>query len=161
MAEVGGELQEVVVATASEAAASCPGLAEGVYLVGSGNTGAASTFFTLGAAYSAVMLASAFAYRVPAEGWRPEGWVEPSKKEDEEEEAATKSSAAAAASPMVTQNHVHIDTALRTPQFWLLWATLGLNVTAGIGVLGVAKTMMGEIFGTTLPHIVDGAFAAT
>jgi len=34
-------------------------------------------------------------------------------------------------------------------------------VTAGIGVLGVAKTMMTEIFGTTLPGIVDGAFAAT
>ena len=36
-----------------------------------------------------------------------------------------------------------------------------LNVTAGIGVLGVAKTMMSEIFGTTLPNIADAAFAST
>ena len=46
--------------------------------------------------------------------------------------------------------------ALRTPQFYLLWIMLCFNVTAGIGVLGVAKTMMTEIFGTTLPQIVDG-----
>ena len=42
-----------------------------------------------------------------------------------------------------------------TPQFWQLWLNLGLNVTAGIGVIGVAKTMIGDIF------MVDGAFAAT
>jgi len=35
------------------------------------------------------------------------------------------------------------------------------DVTAGIGVLGVAKTMMGEIFGTTLPTVVTSSFAAT
>lgn len=38
---------------------------------------------------------------------------------------------------------------------------LCFNVTAGIGVIGVAKTMMNEIFGTTLPAIVNGTFAAT
>jgi len=36
-----------------------------------------------------------------------------------------------------------------------------LHVTAGIGVLSVAQTMMTEIFGTTLPKIVDSGFAAT
>ena len=62
---------------------------------------------------------------------------------------------------MMTRNHVDIDQALKTRQFYQLWIVLCFNVTAGIGVLGVAKTMMTEIFGTTLPHIVDGAFAAT
>jgi len=62
---------------------------------------------------------------------------------------------------MISKNHVHIDQALKTRQFYQLWIVLCFNVTAGIGVLGVAKTMMGEIFGTTLPGIVDGAFAAT
>jgi MFS family permease len=56
---------------------------------------------------------------------------------------------------------VDIDTALKTPQFYQLWLVLCMNVSAGIGVLGVASTMMSEIFGTTLPGIVDGAFAAT
>src|SRR5690606_9580755 len=57
--------------------------------------------------------------------------------------------------------NVHIDQALKTPQFHQLWIVLCLNVTAGIGVLSVARTMMSEIFGTALPGIVDGAFAAT
>jgi MFS family permease len=56
---------------------------------------------------------------------------------------------------------VDIDEALKTRQFWQLWIVLCFNVTAGIGVLSVARTMMTEIFGTTLPDIVDGAFAAT
>src|SRR5690606_18468889 len=68
---------------------------------------------------------------------------------------------AQAARRMITSRDVHVDQALRTPQFYLLWIVLCFNVTAGIGVLGVAKTMMTEIFGTTLPAIVDGAFAAT
>ena len=54
-----------------------------------------------------------------------------------------------------------IDQALKTPQFYQLWIVLCLNVTAGIGVLGVARTMITEIFGTTLPQTVDTAFAAT
>lgn len=61
---------------------------------------------------------------------------------------------------MITQRNVHIDTALKTPQFWLLWTTLCCNVTAGIGVIGVAKTMIDDIFGTTLPHLVTASFAA-
>ena len=48
-----------------------------------------------------------------------------------------------------------------TPQFWLLWIILCFNVTAGIGVLGVAKTMMTDIFGSSLPAVVGGTFAAT
>ena len=42
---------------------------------------------------------------------------------------------------MITQNNVHIDQALKTPQFWQLWIMLCFNVTAGIGVIGVAKTI--------------------
>jgi hypothetical protein len=121
--------------------------AEGVYAAGTGNTGASLTFLTLGVVYFAVMMVAAFSYRVPAPGWKPSGWNPPS------EEASIKR--------MITTNDVHIDTALRTPQFWQLWVMLCFNVTAGIGVIGVAKTMMTEIFGTTLPSIVNAEFAAT
>jgi MFS family permease len=62
---------------------------------------------------------------------------------------------------MISTEDVHVDEALKTPQFYQLWIVLCFNVTAGIGVLSVARTMMSEIFGTTLPGIVDGAFAAT
>ena len=147
MAEVGGRMVEVVVATAQQAAdLAVPGQA-GVYVVGTGNTGAAETFFTLGAIYFVVMFIAAMSYRVPREGWLPKGWTPLAK------EASLKK--------MITPYNVDINRALVTPQFWLLWLVLCLNVTAGIGVIGVARTMMTEIFGTTLPGIVDGAFAAT
>lgn len=147
MAEVNGQLVEVVVASAKQLASAPVPLQEGVYVVGTGNTGAASTFFTLGVVYFIVMMIASFSYRVPREGWVPAGWTPPT--------------ADAASRKMITNNHVHIDQALRTPQFYLLWIVLCFNVTAGIGVIGVAKTMMTEIFGTTLPLIVNSAFAAT
>ena len=62
---------------------------------------------------------------------------------------------------MMTHEHVHMDQALKTPQFYQLWIMLCFNVTAGIGMIGVAKTMIVEIFGATLPSVVDRAFAAT
>lgn len=146
LAEVAGELREVVVIGANDVAGMLVPGPEGVYLVGTGTVGAAQTFFTLGAIYFCVMIIAAFAYRVPAPGWKPQGYEAP------EEGARGK---------MITHNDVDIDQALRTPQFYQLWIVLCFNVTAGIGVLAVAKTMMTEIFGTTLPDIVDLKFAAT
>lgn len=143
-AEVAGKKVEVVVAGAADVSG---GLLEGVYVVGTGNTGAASTFVTLGLAYFVVMIAASFSYRVPAEDWKPEGWTPPVE--------------GASSKKMITQHNVDIDEALKTRQFYLLWIVLCFNVTAGIGVIGVAKTMMSEIFGSTLPSIVDGSFAVT
>ena len=146
-AEVGGELREVVVVGANEVAQMVIPGPEGVYLVGTGSVGVAETFFTMGVIYFVVMMIAAFSYRLPAPGWQPAGWTPPDEAHAEKR--------------MMTRNHVDIDQALKTRQFYQLWIVLCFNVTAGIGVLGVAKTMMTEIFGTTLPHIVDGAFAAT
>jgi MFS family permease len=133
---------EVVIASAAQAAQM--GGEAGVYVVGTGNTGAAQTFLMLGVAYFIVMILASFQYRVPAPNWKPAGW-QPKP----------------AASGLVTQNNVHIDQALKTPQFWQLWIMLCFNVTAGIGVIGVAKTMMSEIFGTVMPLVVTAAFAST
>ena len=145
-AEVAGVLQEVVVAGAAEVRdMTMPG-PEGVYLVNSGSSGVAETFFIIGLIYLVVMLLAAFSYRLPAEDWKPEGWQEP----DADQRHA-----------LISGNDVDIDQALKTPQFYQLWIVLCLNVTAGIGVLGVARTMITEIFGTTLPGTVDTAFAAT
>ncbi len=146
-ADIAGQLQEVVVIGANEVAGMIVPGPEGVYLVGTGSTGVALTFVTLGAAYLIVMLVAAFSYRVPPADWQPAGWVPP--------DAARRSKR------MISEQNVHIDVAHKTPQFWQLWIVLCFNVTAGIGVLSVAATMMTEIFGTTLPNIVDGAFAGT
>ena len=146
-AEVAGELKEVVIIGANDLAGMIIPGPEGVYVVGTGSTGVTQTFVALGIIYFVVMLIAAFAYRVPAEGWQPKGWIPPDPVK--------------AAKRMITHRDVDIDQALKTRQFYQLWVILCLNVTAGIGVLGVAKTMMSEIFGSTLPTIVDGAFAAT
>ena len=147
MAMVGDQLREVVIVGANDVASMIVPGPEGVYVAATGTVGAAQTFFSLGAIYFVVMMIAAFSYRVPAVGWKPTGW-EPPSAEDEQ-------------SAMITAHDVDINEALKTPQFYQLWIVLCFNVTAGIGVLAVAKTMMTEIFGTTLPGTVDIEFAAT
>ena len=51
---------------------------------------------------------------------------------------------------MITTRHVHVHEAWKTPQFWLLWGVLCLNVSAGIGVIGIASPMIQEVFGGQL-----------
>ena len=119
----------------------------GVYVVGTGSAGVAQTFLLFGVVYFLVIMVSAFLYRVPVPEYKPRGW-EPPADED-------------SGKRMISQKDVHMDQALRTPQFYQVWAVLCLNVTAGIGIISVAKTMMTEIFSNALPGIVDVTFAAT
>src|SRR5690606_20505221 len=102
--------------------------------------GVAPTFLVMGVLYFISMMIGACAIRIPAPDWKPEGWTPP----------ATQSN-------MISRNHVHIDQALKTPQFWLLWWALTLNVTAGIGVLGQASVMIQESFkGAITPAAAAG-----
>ena len=103
------------------------------YFKTSTSVGAWQTFLTMGAIYFFFMMVGAFRYRLPPAGWRPEGWTPPSE---------TKT--------MITQHHVHLKDAHKTPQFWLIWWVLCLNVSAGIGVIGMASPMLQEIFGGKL-----------
>ena len=144
--EISGNLTEVVIVSANDIAKMIVPGDPGVYIVGTGSSGAAQTFLFLGIVYFIVMTIAAFSYRVPAEGWTPKGWTPPKDKEK---------------TKLITKNHVHIDQALKTPQFYFLWIVLCFNVTAGIGVIGVAKTMMVEIFSPSLPAIVTASFAGT
>ena len=82
----------------------------------------------MGTIYFIAMLAGAFGYRLPPPGWAPHGRTRPS--------AGGASSSA----------FVPVDVAWKTKQFWLLWAVLCLNVSAGIGVLGMASPLIREIF---------------
>ncbi len=146
MVDMGGSLREVVIVGANDVANMLVPGEQGVYLVGTGTVGVSQAFCALGAIYFVIMMCAAFSYRVPAEGWQPAGWQPPEEHEH---------------GSMITRHHVHIDEALKTRQFYQLWVVLCFNVTAGIGVLAVAKTMMNEIFGSTLPDIVDFGFAST
>jgi MFS family permease len=146
-AMLAGQWREVLVLSAHESAARADHAAAGVYLVGTGSTGVGETFVVLGIVYFLVMLAAALAYRLPAPDWKPEGWRPPDF--------------ALSASKMISLRHVSIGEVLKTRQFYLLWIVLCFNVTAGIGILSVAKTMMTEIFGSALPQIVTNTFAQT
>jgi MFS family permease len=92
------------------------------------------TFLVMAALYLVSMLLGAFGYRVPPTDWKPEGWTAP----------------AAGSRALVTSRHLHVNRAFGTPQFWLLWGVLCLNVSAGIGVVGMASPMLQEVFGGRL-----------
>ena len=63
-ATVAGEAKEVVVATAQDLV-NFPGAEAGVYVVGTGDTGAVATFATLGAGYFSAIMLGALLQRVP------------------------------------------------------------------------------------------------
>ncbi len=98
----------------------------------------APAFLTLGIVYAVLMALGAFVVRVPAEGWKPEGWTPP--KDD---------------GRMQTRANVSVKNAMRTPQFWLLWTVLFCNVTAGIGILEQASPMVRDFF----PNVTIAAAA--
>ena len=103
------------------------------YFKTSTDVGVWQTFLAMAAIYFFFMMVGAFRYRLPPPGWRPEGWTPPSE-----------------AKSMITQHNVHLKDAHKTPQFWLIWWVLCLNVSAGIGIIGMASPMLQEIFGGKL-----------
>jgi MFS family permease len=94
------------------------------------SVGVWQTFVCLAVIYFISMMLGAFGYRVPPTGWKPAGYTPPQ----------------AGARGMITNRHVDLHTATRTPQFWLVWWVLCLNVTAGIGIIGMASPMLQEVF---------------
>ncbi|MDI9409623.1 MAG: OFA family MFS transporter [Candidatus Pacebacteria bacterium] len=99
------------------------------------------SFFILGLIYLVFMLGGSFAYRLPPPGWRPPGWTPKT------------------GGTMMAHRPVHIKKAHRTPQFWLIWMVLAMNVSAGIGILGSASSMLQEIFGGRLIDLAAIKFA--
>ncbi|MBS7544808.1 OFA family MFS transporter [Ancylobacter oerskovii] len=106
------------------------------------SVGVWQTFLVMAGIYFVFMMAGAFGYRVPPDGWRPDGWTPPATR-----------------SKMIAVHSVHLRDAHRTPQFWLIWLVLCLNVSAGIGVIGMASPMLQEIFGGRLIGHPELAFA--
>ncbi|GAB4570099.1 MAG: OFA family MFS transporter [Rhizobacter sp.] len=96
------------------------------------DVGVVKTFVVMALVYFTFMLGGAFGYRVPPSGWKPAGWVP---------------KAADAGNGMITQRHVHVNKVWGIPQFWLVWVVLCMNVSAGIGVIGMASPMLQEVFG--------------
>jgi len=98
------------------------------------SVGVAQTFTVMAVVYFVFMMGGALAYRVPPTGWTPAGWTAPASR----------------ANVMITPHHVHVKRVWGIPQFWLVWMVLCMNVSAGIGVIGMASPMLQEVFGGSL-----------
>ena len=96
------------------------------------SVGVWQTFLTLAVIYFVYMICGSLGYRLPAAGWKPKGW---------EPKGAT---------ALITTRNVDLNVASRTPQFWYVWGVLALNVTAGIGIIGMASPLLQEVFGGRL-----------
>ena len=96
------------------------------------SVGASEALLVMAGLYTVSMLFGAWIVRVPPLGWKPAGWV-PTER----------------VSKLVTTAHVAVDTAWKTPQFWMLWVVLCMNVSAGIGILGQASPMIQDMFKVT------------
>lgn len=106
------------------------------------DVGVWQTFLVMGAIYFVFMTIGAFSYRLAPPNWRPKGWTPPDTSH-----------------AMITDHHVHLDNAHKTKQFWLIWGVLCLNVSAGIGVIGMASPMLQEIFAGKLIGMPDLSFS--
>src|SRR6202021_2819563 len=105
------------------------------------HVGVAETFLAMGAIYLVFMMVGAVLVRVPAPDWKPEGYVPPVR-----------------AAKLITTSDVYVYDALKTPQFWLIWAVLCINVTAGIGVIGQASAMSQEMFPGRVTAVAAAGF---
>jgi MFS family permease len=100
-----------------------------------------SAWMTMGILYFIFMMFGVFTIRVPADGWKPAGWTPPANQ-----------------SAMITSHNVDVNTAMRTPQFYLLWLVLALNVTAGIGILEQASPMIQDLFHGQVTAVAAAGF---
>jgi MFS family permease len=105
------------------------------------DVGAGKTFLVMSALYFLFMMFGVFAIRVPGQGWKPEGWTAPARDQR-----------------LITTHNVDVNTAFKTPQFWLLWIVLCTNVTAGIGILEQASPMIQELFKGAVGPVAAGGF---
>ncbi len=105
--------------------------------------GVAPTFIVMGIIYLLFMQFGVWTIRVPANDWKPAGYI------PNEEHSA-----------LITTGNVSADNAIKTPQFWLLWVVLLCNVTAGIGVLETASPLIQETFSDAAMGAGRGVTAA-
>jgi len=107
-------------------------------------SGIAESFLVHGVVYAVFMSLGWLLIRLPTQGWRPAGW-DPST---------------VAARSLVTTANVSARNAIRTPQFWLLWVVLCLNVTAGIGILERAAPIFTDFFKGSATPVAFATVAA-
>ncbi|MFD8495020.1 OFA family MFS transporter [Amycolatopsis sp. NPDC059657] len=140
-----------------------PGMATGIAIMGFGGgaliaspwsnqmlgaapwtTGTIATAFLVhGLVYAVFMTLGILLVRVPADDWKPDGWV---PKTDH-------------GHVLISKGNVSAANAIKTPQFWCLWVILCFNVTAGIGILEKASPMITDFFKQTSTPVLAASAA--
>jgi MFS family permease len=105
------------------------------------DVGVGKTFLVMGALYFCFMMLGVFMIRVPRADWQPENWTAPVKPQG-----------------LISTHDVDVSTAVRTPQFYLLWIILCVNVTAGIGIIEQASPMIQDLFHGMITPVAAGGF---
>jgi OFA family oxalate/formate antiporter-like MFS transporter len=100
----------------------------------------ATTFYIFGVVFLVLCTASAMLFKNPPQGWLPAGF-KPS--------SSTTSAA----------DSFSIGEAITTPQWWMLWAMLFLNVSAGLGLLSQLSPMAQAVVGKNEPNLDLAALA--
>ena len=129
-------LSQVVATAADIKVSGYDDLLAGVYVVNSGSTGVAETLGTMGLFYGLSMASLAFVFKLP------------------------KSSPVTAPNAQVTSFNISLENAMKSPQFWIMYAAFGFSITGSYGILSSGKLMMSESFGNTLHNVVTPAFSA-
>jgi OFA family oxalate/formate antiporter-like MFS transporter len=96
------------------------------------SSGVSLTFYIWGAIFLVLVPAAAQLFKNPPQGWLPAGFT-PSAK--------TTSAA----------DSLNLGQALRTPQWYMLWAILFLNISAGLGLLSQLSPMAQDVLRSSEP----------
>jgi MFS transporter, OFA family, oxalate/formate antiporter len=102
--------------------------------------GVQTTLLMLGVAYLAIVVGAAQFLRLAPNGFVPPGWTPPAQQS------------------LSIGSNLSLEEALRTPHWYLLWAMLALNVTAGAALISVAAPLAQELTGV---GSALGAFAVS
>jgi len=97
--------------------------------------GVAKTFYIWGVIYLILVVGAAQLFNNPPAGWCPAGFT-------------PKPGAGACA-----EDSFEFGQALRTPQWWMLWAMLCLNVSAGLGLLSQLSPMAQGVIKNLTPDL--------
>jgi len=102
--------------------------------------GVANTFYIWGVIFLVLVTASAQLFKNPPKGWLPAGFT-------------PKATGVSAAQSFT------FDEAVKTPQWWMLWTMLFLNVSAGLGLISQLSPMAQDVIKKTDPLIAGAALA--
>ena len=155
------DLEVVVCTSADIQKTTFPGLVDGVYVVGSGSTGASEAFACLGATYAATIVLAAMVHKLAPQKHTASCALAGANQATSTERRPTGVSNGGP-QQYLTQHHVPPSVAVRSSQFWLMYCGFGFSITGAYGMLSSSSLMLTDCFGGSsgLPNIVTPYFAS-